>query len=166
MTECKYCGESIEWEKDEADEKWVPIEPNSGNRHNCSEYQNNETYSINYSATCKYCNSPIVWKTVQISNRDKTGQTVTISKWYPFDASQPNMQHRCEEQRHAWRAEQVNRTGRSESRLCGNGCGTLIYWNYDDRSNKNKKPLPYEQATNTRHICRNYEPREQRRPKV
>jgi len=94
---------------------------------------------------CRYCNQEIEWE------RDEDNE-----RWMPVESDSEGYRHRCNEQREAWQAEQETRTGRSEAQLCRNGCGTLVFWNYDVRSRKNNKPLPFEETSNTLHRCPNY----------
>jgi hypothetical protein len=161
MAKCKYCEEPIKWERDkEADgeRRWIPIDPDNGERHECSEFEKDDEQEEavikpqQNLPTCKYCNKEISFKQVVVSEEDQE------LKWIPYsaDGKQP---HDCKERKEAWRAEQSQRTGRSQAALCKNGCGTLVFWNYDLRSKLNKKPLPYEQATNAYHSCPKYNPR-------
>lgn len=165
-SECKYCGAEIAWSKqeDENDERgfrWVPLDPDTDERHDCSTEEEEEEFDN--TLRCRYCDEPIIFKAVQISKKNpQTGELETIDKRLPFDASQPSISHDCPERKEAWLAEISNRKGRSEAQLCKNGCGTLIYWNYDERSKKHKMPLPYEQASNAYHKCANYNPQRRR----
>lgn len=78
MADCKYCGECIEWEHDPDGEVggksgWVPIDPETGERHQCDELF----------ITCRDCGKPIVLK--------KVG-----SKWKPLNEGLGTI-HKCDE---------------------------------------------------------------------
>jgi hypothetical protein len=166
MAKCKNCDEQIKWERDEYDERWIPTDPDTGDRHSCRVYDEEESEREATTTTprCKYCDKEISFKQIVINhgasdsgnnNDDDSGDL----KWIPHepDGSRP---HNCQERKQAWMAEQSQRTGRSEAQLCRNGCGALVFWNYDVRSKINKKPLPYEQATNAYHTCPKYKPKQ------
>jgi hypothetical protein len=147
MAKCKRCEEPIAWEQDEYGEHWIPMDPDTGERHDCSAYEAAERKDI---TRCNLCKKEISFKYTTTN-----GEEDEEPKWIPYevDGSKP---HSCLERNRAWQAEQSQRTGRSQAQLCRNGCGTLVFWNYDVRSKFNKKPLSYEQATNTYHKCPNY----------
>ena len=155
MAKCKYCEEPIEWKRDADNAGWQPLDPETGERHECSEYEEPEREV----PTCNFCGAEITFKRVNINHGESTADSNDIgeSKWIPheLDGSKP---HSCVERRKAWLAQQSQRTGRSEAQPCRNGCGVLVFWNYDQRSKANNKPLPFEQATNAYHKCKNYNP--------
>jgi|SRR5215216_78757 len=161
-SECRFCGEEISWRKEkeysrDSGFRWVPTDPETKEEHNCED--NNDWSPI---ANCRYCNAKIIFKSIQVSNRDRqTGQITTVEKRLPFDPDNQSISHNCNQRKEAWLAELFQKSGRSDARPCKNSCGTLVFWNYDQRSKK-KLPLPFEEATNTLHRCPNYNPPKRR----
>jgi hypothetical protein len=162
MARCKFCDARIEWERDEDNQRWVPMEPDSeGERHECrSERPQVRSEYRERSIECTYCGNDIVFREKEIQSKNPgTGEMESVIRKLPHDADDPSKSHNCAERRQAWLVEQESRTGRSEVQLCKNGCGALVFWNYDARSKFNNKPLPYEQASNPYHKCPKYNPK-------
>jgi hypothetical protein len=156
MPKCRDCKKPIEWEYDEEDERWIPSDPDTHERHQCVAYEPPEREA----PRCNFCNEEITLKKIAVavthgsnSDEEDSGEM----RWVVYNAD-GNQRHNCNARKESWLAEQSQRTGRSEAVLCRNGCGTMIFWDYNRRSKINKKPLPFEQVSNAYHKCPKYNP--------
>jgi hypothetical protein len=88
------------WELDDYEDKWIPVDPDTGERHSCSRRPRREPDPVE----CQYCGDDIIFK----KRLGKDG----VTKWLVYDAD-TNMIHDCPERREEWLAEQENRKVRS-----------------------------------------------------